>query len=65
MLYHIQQENLSIVVAEANIHHVRTLIATKIVSEFIMDDTTYEYKNLEASFKERVMGSYSWGVTSW
>lgn len=54
ILYHVQQEDLSFMVADSNITRVGALVATKAVGQFSMDDITDQYKYPEGSFEERV-----------
>jgi len=58
ILYHVQQEDLSFVVAESNITRVGALVATKAVGEFQMADITNEYKYPEGSLEERVSATH-------
>ena len=54
ILYHVQQEDSSFVVADSNITRVGALVATKAIGQFTMADITEEYKYPEGSFEERV-----------
>lgn len=54
VLYHVQQEDLSFVVTKSDITSVGTLVATKSVGEFTMEDITHQYKYPEGSLEERV-----------
>ena len=58
VLYHVQQEDLSFVVAKSDMTRVGTLVATKAVGEFTMDDITHEYKYPEGSLEERVSATH-------
>ena len=58
LLYHIQQEDLSFVVAKSDTTRVGTLVATKAVGEFKMEDVTHEYKYPEGSLEERVSATH-------
>ena len=54
ILYHMQQEDSSFVVVDSNLTLVGSLVATKTVGFFAMNDITNEYKYPEGSLEERV-----------
>lgn len=58
ILYHVQQEDMSFVVADSNITRVGALVVTKAVGEFSMSDITEEYKYPEGTLQERVSATH-------